>query len=95
MNLIRIAGHVVNMDNVLYVEYGKRGEEDFVMFNFPGRVHTVTDNQASDNTTWYVTGADAVMFIRWLEQNSQDVAHKTTTHNIKVTPTLLPENQVR
>lgn len=73
MNLIRIAGHVVNMDNVLYVEYGKRGEEDFVMFNFSAPVHAVTNNQASDRPTWLVTGADAAMFIRWLEKNAKDV----------------------
>ncbi len=74
MNLIRVAGHVVNMDYVLYIEYGKQQNgTDFVTFNFPGSVHTVTDNNANDNTTWNVTGAEASMFILWLEKHAENV----------------------
>lgn len=74
MNLIRIARHIINMDNVLYVEYGGEHDESYVRFNFSGPVQTVTDNIASDDSKWLVKGPDAALFIAWLEENSHDVA---------------------
>jgi len=74
MNLIRVAGNIVNMDNVLYVGYGGENDESYVRFNFSGQVQTVTDNVASDDTKWLVKGPDAARFIAWLEEHSHDVA---------------------
>ncbi len=73
MNLIRVAGHIVNMDTVLYVEYGNATGEEYIRFNFSGPVQTVTDTVASDDSKWLVKGPDAAAFIQWLEKNSEDV----------------------
>lgn len=80
MNLIRLNGFAFDADRIVRIHYGMGPDNQYTMIDLDTPTFELDDeDEPYETTILRLEGVDAIMFNRWLMQNSEDISQIPTT----------------